>query len=603
MKYRTQTIISLTLLCCFTAIMMVLIYSNIKLKSYHETLADTESLLLTWKKSESLTKELLITYDLKKIRAKWLASTNKFEEDFEAFLHSPATEKFIETVPDFELAVALTKMHWKVRKERLKVVDRKLQSFLTDNEKQDVSLQAMFGFEMAGLSYSPRLLDAISAIRWSLPLSDFTFSQVLSDLRNSVTSAIDNQIRQLKVSSAIIIILIVFIAGFFILFRVEGVIQSREMSLRHTSELAIEIEERKHTEKQLRSERDKLNSVMNAFGDGMYIVNNSYTIEYQNDVLNKMYGDLKGRKCYSEYYSRSKPCEFCYAKSAIQNQKLFQSEALYENINYEVTFSPFKDVDRRTKTIVLLHDITEKKRLEAETIRAGHLASIGELAAGVAHEINNPISSIISMTEIIRDESEEKNESTALPERILKQSDRVAKIVSNLLSFAHEHKKDYLMTDLTEILSETFNLMENQLLKDHIQIIKKIPENLPKVKVRAHEIQQVFLNLISNARYALNYKFPDHEEAKILEIQARLIKIDNIPFVQLIFYDNGQGISEENLEKICNPFFTTKPTGIGTGLGLSISHGIIKKHNGTLSFQSSPGEYTRVFVELPADII
>jgi signal transduction histidine kinase len=123
---------------------------------------------------------------------------------------------------------------------------------------------------------------------------------------------------------------------------------------------------------------------------------------------------------------------------------------------------------------------------------------------------------------------------------------------------------------------------------------------LPEITANPQQIQQVFLNIISNARYALNRKYQGSHEAKRIEISCKKLLIDASPFVRLIFYDQGTGIPANILDKVLNPFFSTKPSGEGTGLGLSISHGIIKDHGGRLQIESKEAEFTRIIIDLPA---
>jgi signal transduction histidine kinase len=117
--------------------------------------------------------------------------------------------------------------------------------------------------------------------------------------------------------------------------------------------------------------------------------------------------------------------------------------------------------------------------------------------------------------------------------------------------------------------------------------------------VRSHKIQQVFLNIISNARYALNRKFPHSHADKILQIDGEVALSNNIEYIRVIFFDRGTGIPDEIIDRICDPFFTTKPPGKGTGLGLSISHAVIKDHGGRLYFDSVEGGYSRIIIDLP----
>lgn len=247
-------------------------------------------------------------------------------------------------------------------------------------------------------------------------------------------------------------------------------------------------------------------------------------------------------------------------------------------------------------------DITEKVAFQMESIRSRHLASVGELAASVAHEINNPITGIINCAQILINRSEKGSREHDIANRIIKEGNRIAAIVKTLLDFARapDSKEQRGVFSVSEILSDTLVLIATQLKKEHIKLVVHIPQKLPKTIVHAQQIQQVFLNIISNARYALNEKYPQMHENKILEIRGEAIMFANDPYVKISFCDRGIGIPADILEKIMNPFFTTKPRGKGTGLGLSISQSIIHDHDGKLLIHAVEGEFTRVEVILPS---
>jgi PAS domain S-box-containing protein len=245
-------------------------------------------------------------------------------------------------------------------------------------------------------------------------------------------------------------------------------------------------------------------------------------------------------------------------------------------------------------------DVTEQKRAEAETMRASHLASIGELAAGVAHEINNPINGIINYTQILANKSAPDSKERDITSRIIREGDRIANIVSNLLSFARDGKEKPGHVHISDIISDSLALTEAQIRKDGIRLNVDIQDPLPAIFVRAQEIQQVLLNLISNARHSLNEKFPEQQEGKVFDIMADKTVKDHNTYIRVTCLDRGAGIPDDIMNKVMNPFFTTKPTGIGTGLGLSISHGIITDHGGSIGIDSTEGEFTKVVFELPA---
>jgi signal transduction histidine kinase len=251
---------------------------------------------------------------------------------------------------------------------------------------------------------------------------------------------------------------------------------------------------------------------------------------------------------------------------------------------------------------MLLEDITEKATLQKEAMRASHLASLGELAAGVAHEINNPVNGVINYAQIILDESLKKNEDIELPTRIIKEGRRIASIVSSLLTFARERTGERVPVKVCDILTDALDLTGAQLRRDGIILKVDLPETLPQISAHPQQIQQVFLNLINNSRYALNQKRPAATENKVIEITGRPVILEDHPFVEISVVDAGIGIPPNVLDKVITPFFSTKPKGVGTGLGLSVSHGIVTDHGGRLIIHSREGEYTRVEILLPARI-
>lgn len=246
-------------------------------------------------------------------------------------------------------------------------------------------------------------------------------------------------------------------------------------------------------------------------------------------------------------------------------------------------------------------DVTEKITLEREAILNRQLAALGELAAGIAHEINNPITGVINCAQLLLDRGCEDCGERDIINRIIKEGRRIASIVSKLLSFARpgDRNEERMDISISEILLDTLILTKAQLRNDDIQIKLNISQNLPRILAHAQQIQQVFLNIISNARYALNEKYPGAHDNKIIEILDEEVIMDNCSSIKVTFHDHGAGIPANLKDKVMNPFFTTKPPGKGTGLGLSISHNIIREHSGKLVIDSIEGEFTRVSIILP----
>jgi len=367
------------------------------------------------------------------------------------------------------------------------------------------------------------------------------------------------------------------------------------------------ITERRQVEKALLESEEKLAGILNSFTDFVILVDRNLNIVWSNNITADFFGtDPVGKKCYDVFHSRNTPCTSCHIEKCFHDGCSVEDEIECTGANgarmdlwYTACVATRSEVGVPTTIIVVYRDITEKKQLRAEAVRSGQLASIGELAAGVAHEINNPINGIINCAQLLIDESEEGTEQTEIFQRIIKASARIAMIVRNLLSFARDTEDEPQLVTVKSLLSDCLDLTETQIRKDGIDLKVDIPDTFPEVKVQSHHIQQVFLNIISNARYALNKDTTIARKHKIIEIKGELVDSNTNQYVRLNFFDNGTGIPRDIMNRICDPFFSSKPPGEGTGLGLSISHSIIKDHGGRLNFDSVEGAHTNITIDLP----
>ncbi len=254
------------------------------------------------------------------------------------------------------------------------------------------------------------------------------------------------------------------------------------------------------------------------------------------------------------------------------------------------------------------HDITERVRLEREKLEMDQyvrnqqkLNAIGTLASGIAHEINNPINGIMNYSQVILDDKNDSDIVESCANEILRETDRVSGIVRNLLDFSRQQKQEYSEADVSEIVAKTLSLIKTTLRHDGINLQIDIDKDLPKIKCKASQIQQVIMNLVTNARDSLNEKFPEEDDGKIIKIAAYEDN-SNESFVCIEVSDTGNGIPADVQDRIFDPFFTTKDRDEGTGLGLSISHGIIKEHGGSLTFVTKRNHYTKFFINIPVSI-
>jgi len=346
-------------------------------------------------------------------------------------------------------------------------------------------------------------------------------------------------------------------------------------------------------------------NIIRSMSNSLLVVNKDQTIRAANqatyDLLGYTKEELIGKPfsmIFAEGYYSGIGLDDLINKGFTKNVETTFLSKYDEKIRMLFTASVIFSEEGKFEGIVCVsQDIT----MQTETMRAGHLASIGELAAGVAHEINNPVNSIINFAQIIVDEIKKGETITdEIPARIIKEGDRVASIVSSLLSFARENEMGKRPTDIKEVLNEVLALTETQILKDGINLTVDFPKELHKTLADFQQLEQVFLNILNNARYALNQKHPNAHPKKNLIVHCIEETVDDILYLEVTFIDYGTGIPSAIQEKIYNPFFSTKPSGIGTGLGLTISHGIVNDHGGKLIIESKHEDHTKVTILLPA---
>lgn len=269
---------------------------------------------------------------------------------------------------------------------------------------------------------------------------------------------------------------------------------------------------------------------------------------------------------------------------------------------YLLTISPVKETDGTIKKILIVaRELTSDEMRKADSLRTAQMAAIGELAAGIAHEVNNPITGIINFAQLLLDDSEKNSLQAELLERIVNEGERVALIIKNLLSFARESEQSNEPVEITEVITKSLSLIEHQFKKDGIKLQKNFSGEKCRTLGNFTQLQQVILNLLSNARFALNERYPGNDPEKKIEISCYpFIQEAGTSVVQITITDTGTGIPQGILKRLFDPFFTTKPSGKGTGLGLSISYGIIRDHGGSIKVDSIVHQYTKMTIELPA---
>jgi hypothetical protein len=270
--------------------------------------------------------------------------------------------------------------------------------------------------------------------------------------------------------------------------------------------------------------------------------------------------------------------------------KLHLPTAEGRSLMVNVSIAPFQvGSGERWGTILILEDVTARVRLEEQLQHSEKMASIGLLAAGVAHEVNTPLTGISSYTQMLRSQVAVEDPKAELLGKIEKQTFRAAKIINNLLNFARSGSPEVDALDLNKVVLDVLSLLEHQLAKSRIKVRKELAGDLPPVRGNENRLQQVFFNLVLNARDAM-------ARGGWLTLATRAD--DDTVIVEV--KDTGMGIRREDIKRIYDPFFTTKGIGRGTGLGLSVSYGIVQEHGGAIFVDSAPGKGTTFQVALPA---
>src|SRR6058998_1759449 len=247
---------------------------------------------------------------------------------------------------------------------------------------------------------------------------------------------------------------------------------------------------------------------------------------------------------------------------------------------------------RDEEVLCLIRDVTDQKMLQEQLIQSEKMSAIGQLVSGVAHELNNPLAGISAFAQLLLAEKRFPPDQRTAAETIYSEARRASRIVQNLLTFARQHKPERGPTAINQVLDDTLELRGYELRVRGIDVRREYDESLPDTMADAHQLQQVFLNLITNAEQAMERAERDQQRLTIRTRRAGdLIRIE--------VEDTGAGIPPNLIERIFNPFFTTKPTGSGTGLGLSISLGIVREHEGRIWAENVPQPGARFVVELP----
>jgi two-component system NtrC family sensor kinase len=362
-------------------------------------------------------------------------------------------------------------------------------------------------------------------------------------------------------------------------------------------QVAVVIENARLFQKAAAGEKD-WEDTFKAIKDGIAIYNAEFTILRANPalagILERPLEELIGRRCFEIFsYCEGPSSPTCPHRQAMRTREptsIEMEEPELAKTLHVFSFPIFDTAGGFKGTVHTVRDITKEKSLRSQLLQTEKLAAIGELVSGVAHELNNPLTSVMGYAQLLQaaDVSPEIKEDL---QTIYQEAQRSARIIENLLTFARRETAQKRYADVNHILRDTLELRSYQFKVDNIQLVKQLDEHLPWTMVAPQQMQQVFLNLLNNAHQALMESAGPRRVVVTSETKDEVIRIQ--------IADNGPGIPQDVLGKIFDPFFTTKEVGQGTGLGLSIAFGIVQEHGGRIWAESQLEEGSAFIIELP----
>jgi PAS domain S-box-containing protein len=358
-------------------------------------------------------------------------------------------------------------------------------------------------------------------------------------------------------------------------------------------ENALSFEQLRRQGNELTMSKNKLEAIFNGIASPVCLINIDYTILEANKTAATFFGTSKeqliGSKCYRAFFHRARPCPFCQALDCMHSGLVQETEASIRDKIYSFQYhNVLVPEDSDNVFIEIINDITEQKNLQEELIRTEKMAGIGTLAAGIAHELNNPLAGIAGTAEIMLAEVPEENPHHEYLQDILTYSSTAADVIKELAIYSRkEEKKETQQVELVRVLEFSLRLAMRGIDSQNIKVRRNY-HALPLIEANEGNLQQLFLNLIVNAIQAM-----DGQGTLTLSCMEK----DGFVYVKVA--DTGCGIPEENLSQIFTPFFTTKAPGKGTGLGLSNCYSIVEQMGGRIRVKSELHEGTEFTTMFP----
>ncbi len=343
-----------------------------------------------------------------------------------------------------------------------------------------------------------------------------------------------------------------------------------------------------------------LQSVIDGIQDSITIVDRDYKILFANKTARSRVHSssnrekIVGQTCFRTFHARNVPCQHCltpvtFEKGTIGTTTYTKTGPDGQDRFLELHTYPIKGADGRVERVIEINrDITERKHLEMQLIQASKMAALGELAGGLAHQLNNPLVGVQNFVQLLLARMEENDPNRKLAETIERAGGECVKIIRNLLKFSRDSHHDFTSVEINPVINDVLSLLEKQINLEGVKIEKSLADDIPPFQGNETQLAQVIMNIIQNGAQAI-------EGSGTIQIRSRLSADGGEAVIEIS--DTGAGIPKIHRERIFEPFFTSKEE--GTGLGLSVAYGIVKNHHGSIHVDSEENRGTTFTLRFP----
>ena len=390
--------------------------------------------------------------------------------------------------------------------------------------------------------------------------------------------------------------------------------------LAHTSQLENFSQVLEKQNQKINESRQRYRQTLDALEDGIFLVDDNFIIRSINRAEAAYFGatpkELVGKYCYEVFRHEASPCPDCWPRECLRDGRNrdrlrvrnTRAGREYVNIHY---YPIFHEDDRRREVVVYIKDISFLTKMEEQAVRMEKMSSIGQMAAGIAHDLNNYLTGIFGVVQLLRmysdtaPEQRDREKELKLLQRLEGQVEALNLMAGNLMVFSHPERREKFPLSLNQVIDDALVFSRYELEREQVAVVRDFADDLPLVACEKGQIQQVLINLLLNAAEAIR----ERKRREKTEFAGEIVVATGSVEKDAVFFavsDNGIGIPEENREFLFDPFYSTHQSGESgrggaTGLGLFTARTIVKQHGGEITFTSRPGQGSTFKVVLPRD--